>query len=162
MGIKTNLRELHKTITGKNSTGKNIANIIKEINDNYPDKITIDTNTGTVDLLGKTKDQLQEDIRIEDGKIYGKLKYVTGYTGFSGDVSEQSGNYLVLHITANNSEVIKAQLINGIHGQVTLDADGILITRITNIETQTIEITNKDKTVELDLTSLIVEQAPAQ
>ena len=162
MGIRTNLRELCETLTGTQSKGKNIANIIKDINDNYPDKITIDTNTGTIDLLGKTKEQLQEDIRIEGGKVYGKLKYVTGYTGFSGDVSEQSGNYLVLHITANNSEVIKAQLINGTHGQVTLDSDGILITRITNIETQTIEITNKDKTVELDLTSLIVEQAPAQ
>lgn len=161
MGIRTNLRELCYTITGQTSNGKNIANILKDINDKYPDKITIDTNTGTIDLLGKTKSQLQDDVRIEANKVYGKLKYVDDYTGFSGDVSEQSGNYLVLHITANNSEPIKVELINGLHGQVTLDSDGILITRITNKATQTIQIKNGEKTVELDLTSLIIEQAPA-
>ena len=162
MSIRDELKELCGTITGKASTEKSIAGIIKEINDNYPDKITVDTNVGNTDLLGKTINDLQENVIIKGNKIVGKLKYVTGYTGFSGDVSEQSGNYLVLHITANNSDAIKAELINGLHGQVTLDSDGILITRISNKATQSVQIKNGDKTVDLSLEGLEIEAAPEE
>ena len=162
MSIRDELKELCETITGKASTGRTISEIVKDINANYPDKITIDTNVGDTDLLGKTIKDLQENVYIKDNKIYGKLKYVTGYTGFSGDVSEQSGNYLVLHITANNDEAIKAELINGLHGQVTLDSDGILIVRISNQSTQSVQIKNGEKTVDLSIANLVIEQAPTE
>ena len=84
-------------------------------------------------MLGKVVSDLQSDIAVsEDGKITGALKYVTGYTGFSGDASEQSGNFLAIHATADEGAVIKAEVIGGDHGEVTLDEDGILIARIKN------------------------------
>lgn len=67
----------------------------------------------------------------------GTLKYVTGYTGFSGATAEQSGNYLALHFSSTNAgATLKARLFGGDHPDriVTLDSDGILICRITSTD----------------------------
>jgi hypothetical protein len=55
---------------------------------------------------------------------------VTGYTGFSGDPAEQSGNYLALHATADDGAVIQAKLQGSPLDWVTLDEDGIIISRL--------------------------------
>ena len=107
--------------------------------------IGLDTKTvglsGDVDLLGKTADDLQEDVEVADGAITGTLNYVTGYTGFSGDVAEQSGNYLALKVTAIDGATITVELINGTVGHpVTLDEDGMIVLRIANKSTQSVEI----------------------
>lgn len=84
-------------------------------------------------LLGKQVSALQSDIVIGDSDITGTLKYVTGYTGFSGDPAEQSGNYIALHATAPEGATIKFQIIGGVHpNPVTLDEDGIVVARISN------------------------------
>ena len=58
---------------------------------------------------------------------------MTGYTGFSGDPTEQQGNYLVLHIDTDvEGATIQVELIGGAHGPVTLDSDRTLISRIKN------------------------------
>lgn len=73
--------------------------------------------------------------------IAGTLKYVTGYTGFSGDPAEQQGNYLVLHIDTDvEGATIEVELIGGTHGSVTLDSDRTIILRIKN-KFQKIKIT---------------------
>ncbi len=84
------------------------------------------------DLLGKYVSDLQEDIEFGEFGISGTLKYVTGYTGWSGDVSEQSGNYLALHFEVEDvaDAAITVQLSKGKHGAATLDSDGICIFRI--------------------------------
>lgn len=94
------------------------------------------------DLLGKVIADLQSGITVGNGEIKGTLNNVTGYTGFSGDVSEQSGHYLALHCAVPNvsGAEIKAQLIGGYHGEVTLDPDGIIIFRIAS-NTQKVKIT---------------------
>lgn len=83
-------------------------------------------------LLGKYVDDLQEDVEITDRAVIGTLKYVTGYTGFSGDVSEQSGNYLVTHAEVPDVDdvTITVEIDGAAHNPVTLDSDGILIARI--------------------------------
>ena len=88
---------------------------------------------------------LQENVEINDGQITGTLKYVSGYTGFSGDPEEQEGNYLALHFDCSDPDAdgatISALLTNGTVGHpVTLDSDGILICRISDKTTQTIEV----------------------
>ena len=66
---------------------------------------------------------------------------MTGYTGFSGDPTEQQGNYLVLHIDTDvEGATIEVELIGGKHGPVTLDSDRTLISRISN-KSQKIKIT---------------------
>ena len=82
---------------------------------------TIDADIeDSVDLLGKKASDLQKGVFIVDGKVFGTLKYVTGYTGFSGRADEQEGYYLVLHYACEDADSIK---VNG----VTLDEDGLHI-----------------------------------
>ena len=82
---------------------------------------TIDADIAdSVDLLGKKASDLQKGVFIVDGKAFGTLKYVTGYTGFSGRADEQEGYYLVLHYACEDADSIK---VNG----VTLDEDGLHI-----------------------------------
>lgn len=97
--------------------------------------------TGSVDLLGKTADDLQTGVEVGNGAITGTLKYVTGYTGFSGDEEEQSGNYLALKVTAVEGATITVELINGNVGHpVTLDEDGMIVIRITDKSTQSVQV----------------------
>ncbi len=93
-------------------------------------------------MLGKSVTALQEDIVLDGSKISGKLKYVTGYTGFSGDPAEQEGNYIALHAETDFTEdSITLELINGTVGHpVTLDSDGLMVVRITNKDTQKIKL----------------------
>ena len=85
---------------------------------------------------------LQSDIVLDGSRISGNLKYVTGYTGFSGDPAEQEGNYIALHAETDfNEDSITLELINGTVGHpVTLDSDGLMVVRITNTETQKIRL----------------------
>ena len=102
--------------------------------------VVVSAVEGSVDLLGKTASELQEDVAIANGAITGTLKYVTGYTGFSGDVSEQSGNYLAIKCEAI-ADSITVELVGGTLGHpVTLDSDGMIVLRITNTETQSITV----------------------
>ena len=101
-----------------------------------------------VDVLGKDAGDLQEDIAISNGAITGTLKHVTDYTGFSGDVSEQSGNYIALKVVAVADATITVELVGGTLGHpVTLDADGMIVIRITDTSTQSISVVATKGTV---------------
>lgn len=97
--------------------------------------------------------------------ISGTLKYVTGYTGFSGEEYLQSGNYLALHFDtgSTSADEIKVQLINGDYGPVTLDEDGINIFRIRDKDSQAVQVmAYKDGRVTsriYDLSGLTLETA---
>lgn len=110
------------------------------------------------DLLGKVVSDLQDSIEIEENKITGTLKYVTGYTGFSSKTEEQSGNYLALHNVSNIEEPIFVEVINGFSGPVQLDADGIIILRIANNE-QKVKVTCGDLVKEYSLSELTLQDA---
>lgn len=86
---------------------------------------------------------MQSNVAVSGDKVTGALKYVTGYTGFSGAVAEQSGNYLALHFSSTNANAsIKVRLYGGNHPDrvVTLDEDGILISRIESTD-EVLEVT---------------------
>ena len=83
---------------------------------------TVDVNINAdTDLLGKTIGDLQKDVYIDDGKFYGKLYYITDYTGF-GLPDEKEGHYLAFHLAYDGADAIK---ING----KALDEDGIVVKR---------------------------------
>ena len=70
-----------------------------------------------------------------DDVVSGTLKYVTGYTGFSGDVAEQSGNYLALAVTRKEGVTVTLDMIGGDHEghPVTFpDDDETCVVRIKN------------------------------
>ena len=85
---------------------------------------------------------MQSDIVFGNGKITGTLKYVTDYTGFSGDVSEQSGNYIAFHCESNFPDaVITIELVGGTVGHpVTLDDDGLAVVRISDKDNQYLRV----------------------
>ena len=128
--------------------------------------MSVDTGiSASEDLLGKYITDLQSNIVVSDGNVRGTLKYVTGYTGFSGDPAEQSGNYLALHFaTVPDADSITVELINGSVGHpITLDSDGICIFRISDKDTQYIEVvaTKDDRTITktLYLQGLVLEDS---
>lgn len=105
--------------------------------------LTVDADIAAgEDLLGKYVADLQSDVTVGSEGIGGTLKYVADYSsaGYSG--GEESGNFLVLHAEVPETEgvTITAELIGGVHGPVTLDPDGLLISRITST-TQQIKFT---------------------
>lgn len=105
--------------------------------------LTVDANiSATTDLLGKSVTNLQSGIVVGADSISGTLKYVTDYTGFSGDASLQSGNYLALHYaTDEDVDSIVVELVGGSSGPVTLDDDGLHVLRITDPASQSIRVT---------------------
>lgn len=128
--------------------------------------MSVDTGiSASEDLLGKYITDLQSNIVVSDGNVRGTLKYVTEYTGFSGDPAEQSGNYLALHFaTVPDADSITVELINGSVGHpITLDSDGICIFRISDKDTQYIEVvaTKDDRTITktLYLQGLVLEDS---
>lgn len=84
---------------------------------------------------------MQSDIVITDNAITGTLLFVSDYTGFSGDPAEQSGNFIALHFECDEAEEIVVEVVNGTHGPVKLDEDGICIFRIADKDTQSIKAT---------------------
>lgn len=97
--------------------------------------LTFDADiAAATDLLGKTVSDIQSNVAIDEFGVSGTLKYITGWTAWSGDAEEQNGNYLALHFEVEdvNDATITVQLTKGKHGVTTLDSDGICIFRITD------------------------------
>jgi len=101
--------------------------------------LTLDTDiSASVDLFGKTIDDLQSDIVIDGDNITGTLKYVDDYTGFSGLAEEQSGNYLVIHASVPEEDDVTITV--KVTNPVTLDEDGIAVLRIADKSSQTVTV----------------------
>ena len=87
--------------------------------------------TGSEDLFGKTASDLQTGVTFNsNGTVTGTLKQVTGYTGFSSNVSEQSGNYIAFHAEVPDEDGVT--ITAKITKTSTLDSDGIAVFRVTD------------------------------
>lgn len=123
----------------------------------------MEPENGGVNLFGKNVSDLQSDVSVDGDEITGTLKYVTGYTGFSSNESEQSGNYLALKIETVPDDVeTTVELVGGTKGPVTLDEDMNIVLLIKNKDTQSIKVvsTDGDETVTktFGLTGLTLER----
>ena len=93
--------------------------------------------------------------------ITGTLKYVTGYTGFSGDEAEQSGHYLALAFTLGDGESLTASI--GDRGPVDLTEDGYLVLRLTedDLANKLVLVASKggeSETFGYDLSGIVLEE----
>ena len=68
----------------------------------------------------------------------------------------QSGNYLAIHCTVTDSAPITVELVNGTSGPRLLDADGIIVLRVTDKDTQTVRVVSEDIIKTYDLSGLNV------
>lgn len=122
----------------------------------------MEPENGGVNLFGKNVSDLQANVFVNGDEITGTLKHVTGYTGFSSNESEQSGNYLALKIeTVPDDVVTTVELVGGTKGPVTLDEDKNIVLLIKNKDTQSVKVvsTDGDETVTktFGLTGLTLE-----
>lgn len=93
--------------------------------------LTVSPDDDEAERYGKAVSDLQTDVAIgSDGAITGTLKYVTGYTEFSSQVEEQSGNYLALTLKAEPHDVITVSI--GERGPVDVTEDGYLVIRLSD------------------------------
>lgn len=131
--------------------------------------VLVEPVAGTETKYGKKVSDLQDDVVINTNrKIEGTLHYVTGYTEFnSAEPTEQEGNYLALDFSDNwlgdtDPTTFTVELKGGKKGPVTLtDGDAFCVFRVTNPNTQSIEVVSTDSTgtttVEYSLKGLTLE-----
>lgn len=105
----------------------------------------MEPENGGVNLFGKNVSDLQSDVSVDGDEITGTLKYVTDYTGFSSNASEQSGNYLALKIeTVPEDAETTVELVGGTKGPVALDEDMNIVLLIKNKDTQSVKVVSTD------------------
>lgn len=116
--------------------------------------VLVEPVAGTETKYGKKVSDLQDDVVINiNRKIDGTLHYVTGYTEFNSfEPTEQEGNYLALDFSDNwlgdtDPTTFTVELKGGKKGPVTLtDGDAFCVFRVTNPNTQSIEVVSTDST----------------
>lgn len=131
--------------------------------------VLVEPVAGIETKYGKKVSDLQDDVVINTNrKIDGTLHYVTGYTEFNSfEPTEQEGNYLALDFSDNwfgdtDPTTFTVELKGGKKGPVTLtDDDAFCVFRVTNPNTQSIEVVSTDSTgtttVEYSLKDLTLE-----
>lgn len=116
--------------------------------------VLVEPVAGAETKYGKKVSDLQDDVVINTNrKIDGTLHYVTGYTEFNSfEPTEQEGNYLALDFSDNwlgdtDPTTFTVELKGGKKGPVTLtDGDAFCVFRVTNPNTQSIEVVSADST----------------
>lgn len=90
--------------------------------------LDVDPDDPTTSRYGKLVSALQSDVVVNDDSVFGTLHYTTGYTGFSGDESLQSGYYLALKFNTTYGATTTLQLLNngGSGDVVTTDDDYVV------------------------------------
>lgn len=85
---------------------------------------------------------MQSGVTFGASAIKGTLKYIENWTEFSGQASENTGNFLAFKSTLEGADKITVQLIGGkvSHGPQELDSDGIAVFHITDKDTQMVQV----------------------
>ena len=83
---------------------------------------------------------MQSNVEVDDSEITGTLHYVTGYTGFSSETADQSGNYLALKFDYNDGATTTVEIVGGTKGAVTLDEDKNWVGLIKDKSSQSIKV----------------------
>lgn len=103
--------------------------------------LTAEGMTGTV--LSKNVSDIQENIEFDDanGEITGTLKYVEGWTEYSGDPELQNGHFIAFKVSTTDASTIYAALVGGRDGGAwKSDADGEFVVRISDPFNQSIRV----------------------
>lgn len=148
--IKDLIRAMSAKLDG-NSNGAAIADAVKNLTDVHSTAdtlrgLTLDVDNANIgsEVLGIPVSTIQRGIRIDGDLIRGTSHMTVDFTGFSGDPELQNGNFVVVHASVPGVEdvTIKVHVTNAqIVSDVTLDADGILVFRVTDPKKQKLTFT---------------------
>jgi len=100
--------------------------------------LDVEPESASTTVLGKSVSDLQSGVHVHDTYVQGVSKYVTGYTGYSGDPAEQSGNYIAIKVDAPAGATVTGQMGSR---TVTFDSDMNMVVRLTNKRTQVLKLT---------------------
>lgn len=164
MSIKKSLRTLSMALGGSGEA-KTIPGLLDEISlaKNNLLSMTIDFDIAdTTDLLGKKDYELQEGMKIVNGKVYGTLLYVDDYTGFSGDPTEQVGNFIAIHCSVPDVTGATINFVSRKGTKYPVDpSDGLIVLRMKGTANKLKFEISKDGTPtvekEFDISSLKLE-----
>ena len=116
-------------------------------------------------LFGKHVNDLQKDVVLSNRRFTGTLKYVSGYTGFSGNPDEQQGNYIVFKVVPPTGMTIGTDLTVKVNGSA-LDSDGHIVLIVKNQTKPVVVVASKDGyepvLFKLSLKDLVLEPAPEE
>lgn len=141
------VKSLRDMIVARGGSGAGIQTIDKAVdalvaieNANNPlTALALDVDDLPVDLLGKSVTDLQFDISFDGDTIYGNLKYIDDYTGWSGNPELQKGWYIALHVDVAGESGVS--YTGKLTDEKPLDQDQTVILRITNPEAQYFTVT---------------------
>ena len=93
--------------------------------------IDVQAEDPTITVLGKLVSDVQQNVFVNDNSIQGTLKYVSNWTGYSGDPEENSGYFVVLKYEASDGATTTIQTIGGYHDDLIkpLDVDMQSVTK---------------------------------
>ena len=114
-----------------------------------------------MDLFGLNCEDLQENIVVGDDAISGTLLYVDDYSS-AYQPGEDYGNYIALHCEVPDVDDVKISV--KVTNPVTLDADGDVVLRIADKDSQTITVVASKEgyqttTKVYDLSELVCESS---
>lgn len=153
-GLSTNdfTNEYKTKVDGfSNYDDTEVRSLISGLNSTKADKTSVEAITpitctavspdSAIDLSGKSSSELQANVTVNANNIVsGTINYVTGYTGFSAETSQQSGNYLALQFTAADDVELYGEVTGTGNSEPSkLGENGILVVRLSS-NTQMIKI----------------------
>jgi hypothetical protein len=85
----------------------------------------VQAEDSSVTVLGKLVADIQQNVFVNDNSIQGTLKYVSNWTQYSADETENTGYFIVLKFDASEGSTTTIQTIGGLNDEriVTLDSD---------------------------------------
>ena len=84
-------------------------------------------------VLGKSVKELQSGVTVFQDEIAGRLNYVTGYTGFDDeDTDNQEGNFLALKFATPTGSTTTVEILGSENDPVTLDSTKVWVGKIDN------------------------------
>ena len=107
-------------------------------------------------LLGKQVSDMVGDnlIVLDDGSVQGNFHYVTGYTEFSSDTSEQSGYYFPFHLTKTGTNMTFKKNGETTKDKIVFDPD--IVFRVSKDDTFEV-IVDEESVVTFNFTGAVFE-----
>ena len=123
--------------------------------------LTVAPEDSEAELFGISVSDMQTGITVGNNAISGTLKFINGgWDAGTWSAEESTGNYLALKVDSDEGAVVTVELVNGVHGPVTLDEDMNIVLRVTNSETQSVRVkttvAGKTVTKTYSLTGLVL------